>query len=165
MSRQPWAHRRTRIGLPTTSLERGWAKRTVDYERPFPVAPLARRLGISVGGPRWAAQLSDAVGVDRRWIYRYREWGLTRRQADEWATRAGVHPAEVWATWDDLDRLRGAALRNASKETCGHGHPLDAVDSRGFRFCTVCRRAQNRMNVRNLRIRRSQDSLTRQEAS
>jgi hypothetical protein len=52
--------------------------------------------------------LSQAVGVGRRWVRRYRAAGLTERQADGWATRCGLHPLEVWPDWPDGPVSRGA---------------------------------------------------------
>ena len=36
--------------------------------------------------------------------------------------------------------LRGVALANAMKDHCPQGHLYDAVDARGYRTCTLCRR-------------------------
>lgn len=102
--------------------------------RPWPLAPLARRLGIPVGS---TAVLAVRLGRDRRTIMRYRAWGLTTRQADEWCTAVDVNPAEVWPAWTD-PTLRGVALVNAARETCRRGHPLDGVNARGERTCSTC---------------------------
>lgn len=116
-------------------MSRPWAERIPKDPRPFPLAPLARRLGLE---PIATSALSLRLGIDRRWIKRYRILGLTLRQADEWCRRVDVHPAEVWPTYHDLDRLRGVALLNAAKETCAAGHPLDRTDSAGRRRCAPC---------------------------
>jgi hypothetical protein len=101
--------------------------------RPFPLAPLARKLGLA---PDDTAGLSVALRIHRSSVNRYRALGLTRDQADEWACKAGFHPVEVWDLW--RSGLHGAALANASKERCPAGHPLDRRDSRGDRCCAPC---------------------------
>lgn len=113
--------------------------------RPFTVTALARAVGID---PAHTSRLALRLRIDRRNIMRYRAWGLTVQQADEWAAKVGLHPAEIWPLWDELDRLRGAALTNAAKEACGHGHPLDRTDSAGDRRCSTCPAA----NARRYRI-------------
>jgi hypothetical protein len=164
--RYPWAHRRARVNQPASALPSNWRRRATEHIRPFAVAPLARRLGIDPTARSAARELALRLGIDRRWIYRYRDWGLTLRQADQWAARAGVHPAEVWPIWDDLDRLRGAALRNAASEQCPAAHPYDGVDSRGYRTCSTCKRD----GVRQIRAKKSAEPqvtalATDQEAS
>lgn len=32
---------------------------------------------------------------------------------------------------------------NARKKTCIHGHPLDGIEKRGYRFCRVCNNKRN----------------------
>lgn len=65
--------------------------------RPYPVAALARALGLDATD---TAGIALQVGIGRRWVRRYRLVGLTARQADTWATRAGHHVLDVWLTWD-----------------------------------------------------------------
>lgn len=103
--------------------------------RPYPVADLARAIGLN---PTDTQALSLALGVGRRWIRRYRDAGLTERQADDWACRAGIHPCDVWPRWYDL-HLHGRALINANRSTCPAHHPYDRTDTRGYRICTTCR--------------------------
>lgn len=105
--------------------------------RPFPVAALARALGLD---PADTGRLALRLGMNRRTVARARPVGLTVVQADEWALRAGLLPGEVWPAWNRVE-LRGVALVNAAKETCGSGHPLDRVDAAGARRCTPCPRA------------------------
>lgn len=102
--------------------------------RPYPLAPLAAALQLPLED---TAGLAAAVRVDRRWVKRARHTGLTERQADMWATRAGLHPRNVWPLWGEL---YGAAAVNAHKTVCPQGHPYDALDSRGWRRCKACRR-------------------------
>jgi hypothetical protein len=46
------------------------------------------------------------LGVHPRQVYRWRRYGVTWAQADELATRAGWHPAEVWgADWWDAEPI------------------------------------------------------------
>lgn len=144
-------------------MSRPWSQRQLKDPRPFAVAPLARALGIR---PEHTAALVLRLSIGRRWVRRYRDIGLTIRQADQWAARAGLHPAEVWPIWEDLDRLRGVALRNAARETCPAQHPYDGVDSRGYRTCSRCKRD----GVRQLRAKKSANTqvttlATDQEAS
>jgi hypothetical protein len=105
--------------------------------RPFPVAALARALNLA---PTDTDAIAAQLHLNRRTINRYRTLGLTLTQADEWSRRAGLWPGSVWPTYERLE-LRGVALVNAGKETCGAGHPLDRVDAAGRRRCTPCPRA------------------------
>lgn len=113
----------------TTWLERQRAR----GPRPFPVAPLARLMGLD---PDDTGTLARQLHLHRATVARYRALGLTDTQADEWATRAGLWPGEVWPWWERA--LRGVALVNAGKETCRLGHPLNRVDSAGRRRCEPC---------------------------
>lgn len=119
----------------------GYRFATMRKPRPWPLAPLARRLGIPEGSKTETSQLVLRLGIDRRNIKRYRRWGLTTDQADTWARRADLHPAEVWPLWRDLDRLLAApprALLNAARDNCSKGHPFDGVNARGERTCSLC---------------------------
>lgn len=51
-----------------------------------------------------AAEAADFLGLEKRTVSRAREEGLSTLQADRWATRAGVHPVEIWgaAFYHDL---------------------------------------------------------------
>lgn len=62
--------------------------------RPFSIDLLEQRL-------RGRCLLEEAadLGLHPRQIYRWRQSGLTERQADELAVRCGFHPAEVWPDW------------------------------------------------------------------
>lgn len=104
--------------------------------RPYPVADLAAALGLRAEDPRLTSKLALTLGLNRGWVLRCRRLGLTEQQADEWATRAGIHPGDVWPRW--FDGLRGAALVNANRSTCPRGHPYDRVDSQGRRRCSTC---------------------------
>lgn len=104
--------------------------------RPYPVATLARKMGLDPANRELTGQLSLRLNLSRQSVGRYRELGLTDGQADEWAVRAGLNPGEVWDHW--WANLRGMALVNAGKETCREGHPLDRVDAAGFRRCGPC---------------------------
>lgn len=87
MSTQTWAERAAAVNRPLAARNAIWRKRAHEIIRPFPVAPLARRLGLDPGD---TTALSVRLGIHRRWIRRYRAWGLTLRQADEWCARPGV---------------------------------------------------------------------------
>jgi len=67
--------------------------------RPFAVADLAKVIGVAVTDTRGLTQALG--GIDRRWVRRCRDSGLTERGADAWATRCGLHPLEVWPSWPD----------------------------------------------------------------
>jgi hypothetical protein len=77
--------------------------------RPHPVARLAEAIGLDPTDPCLTSKLTLRLGLDRSWVKRCRRLGLTTIGADLWATRAGLHPANVWADWapcaddDDLD--------------------------------------------------------------
>ncbi len=119
--------------------------------RPFPVGPLAGRLGIRADDPELVARLAVRLDLNAGWVRRCRALGLTLAQADEWATRAGLHPAEVWASW--MSDLRGIALVNANRTHCLCGRRYDRVDSLGRRRCSLCwYAAMNRLN----KIRKAQ---------
>lgn len=76
-------------------------------DRPFPLAPLAAVLGVDlhvVGGhqegddPTGLALLADLLGISHRHARRLEQRGLDDRQADHFATRAGLHPSSVWGS-------------------------------------------------------------------
>jgi hypothetical protein len=62
--------------------------------RPFDFAALEQAAAVD-----GASSLARVLGVDRRYVYRFRQSGLHADQADELAVRAGFHPAELWPTW------------------------------------------------------------------
>jgi hypothetical protein len=68
--------------------------------RPYPLADLARALGIPTTN---TLQLAQALHLDRRNIMRARHRNLTTTQADHWAARANLHPDIIWDTWNDDD--------------------------------------------------------------
>jgi len=65
-----------------------YVRRALDF------APLER-----AAGGRCLTEAARSLGVDRRQVYRWRRYGLTAAQADELATRLGLHPANVWPSW------------------------------------------------------------------
>lgn len=60
----------------------------------FPLEPLEAVLGRPT-----ARQLAERVGVVPCVVQAARRRGLSVRHADEWAIRAGLHPAIVWPAW------------------------------------------------------------------
>ena len=104
--------------------------------RPYPVATLARTMGLDLTDRELTGRLALQLRLNRRTVARYAGLGLTSTQADEWACRAGLNPGEVWDHW--WTNLRGMALVNAGKETCRVGHPLDRLDAAGRRRCGPC---------------------------
>lgn len=77
----------------------------------YPLQPLLDRLGIEripdgteggdhTGDPHTGyTLLAFRLGVTRRTIQRLANTGLTDRQADHYAIRAGLHPAWIWPEW------------------------------------------------------------------
>lgn len=77
----------------------------------YPLQPLAQQLGcaLSVNGrpraddssePDRTHHLAELLGVTERTIRRYRNHGLTSRQADHYAIHlAHMHPCQLWAHW------------------------------------------------------------------
>ena len=63
--------------------------------RCFGFEPLLEVLGRHLPPAVFAAKL----GVRERQLFRWIEYGLTERQADELALRVGYHPCEVWPDW------------------------------------------------------------------
>lgn len=59
----------------------------------WPLQPLLERTGVSAAG------LAQLIGVAPRSVRAARPGGLTDSRADEWATRAGLHPVVVWG-WE-----------------------------------------------------------------
>lgn len=106
--------------------------------RPYPVTDLAVAIGLRPDDPRLTSQLVAALGMSRGWVLRCRTLGLSETQADEWATRAGVHPMSIWPRWGS--GLRGLALVEANRDRCRCGRPYDRRDSRGRRVCRACGR-------------------------
>ena len=49
---------------------------------------------------------------------------------------------------ENLLRGNGVSARNARKTTCRKGHPYDATNYRGVRYCLVCEREKQRRNYR-----------------
>lgn len=123
---------------------------TVD--RPFPLEPLARVAGITLGiiggrggddAPGGVAELADRLGISASTVKRLRHRGLDQWEADQYAARLGTLPQLVWGDLWDLTAPEsaswGAAAANAAKTHCPQGHPYDGVDNRGARICTPCR--------------------------
>lgn len=104
--------------------------------RPYTVDALAVAIGLNPNDDRLTSQLVTELQLSRGWVLRCRTLGLTYWQADDWATRAGIHPTRAWPRF--ADDLHGVALVNANKQTCVRGHPLDRVNTRGERYCSVC---------------------------
>lgn len=65
----------------------------------FPLAPLRdayERQG------RLPGQIHAALGITKRTLYKWRERGLSDRQADHAAVALGLHPSNVWHDWPDV---------------------------------------------------------------
>lgn len=76
----------------------------------YPLHDLAHKLNIELhldgvhgqpSDPAGLAALAHRLGIGHRWARRLLANGLTDRQADHLAHRAGLHPANVWPTWFD----------------------------------------------------------------
>lgn len=65
--------------------------------RPWPLEPLLKHERLD------QATLAEIVHVDPATITRHMQSGLTLAEADEWCHRLGIHPAQVWASWNDED--------------------------------------------------------------
>lgn len=78
----------------------------------YPLAPLATALGVELGRPGrhndedpvilhgralLAARLERSITT----IATYLRTGLSDEQADQLATKAGIHPARIWPNWWD----------------------------------------------------------------
>lgn len=75
----------------------------------FPLKPLADHLGIrlgQVGGYQrddptaGLAAVAVALRISFRHARRLHHRGLSERQADHFAVRAGFHPLTIWPEWD-----------------------------------------------------------------
>lgn len=69
-------------------------------DRPYPVEALAPALGIPARTERLTSAIARALNFNRTTVRRYRRIGLTPAQAEAWAARAELHPAEVWPRWE-----------------------------------------------------------------
>jgi hypothetical protein len=78
----------------------------------YPLAPLAAKLHIELGEnlhggqqpdapPAGLAALAEIMGINHRNTRRLQTLGLTERQADHYAVRAGFHPSDIWPSWFD----------------------------------------------------------------
>lgn len=131
----------------------------------WPLAPLMRAAGLA---PDAVSDLAVRLDVDRGWLQRLKHLGLSDEQADQWATRLGLHPTLIWPEWDaGLTGAALAAVLNATaRTTCPHGHPYDGIDSRGWRICRTCRRQQTRQAMKKHRNPSTPHTLTsHQEAT
>jgi hypothetical protein len=78
--------------------------------KPFPFEPLGAAIGAQLhvrehngtGGPLHGLKglVASALGVDFRHLKRAQNDGLSVLQADRYACRVNLHPAEVWPEWD-----------------------------------------------------------------
>lgn len=79
----------------------------------YPVGPLLERLGITLGNPgrpddpeapHGLNAVADHFEVSRGTARRIVACGLDLDEADEQATRLGLHPSAIWPEyWDDID--------------------------------------------------------------
>ena len=69
--------------------------------------PDAMGPGYAEGATLTDGRLADAIGVNRRTVYRWRHDGLNGAAADLAATALGSHPAVIWPEWDlvEVDAL------------------------------------------------------------
>jgi hypothetical protein len=106
--------------------------------RPFDLEPLRRRCellaGERLGGPAVAAML----GEHKRQLQRWSRYGFTEAQADEMATRLGLHPALIWSNWWE------ATAPGASGPDPRNGHGLNR---QGNLRASVCPAGQRRTTV------------------
>lgn len=74
----------------------------------YPLAPLARALGITVttrgggnqpGHLQGLAAIATHLGISHRHAQRLHQHGLNPEQADRYAIRLGIHPAVLWPSW------------------------------------------------------------------
>lgn len=84
MSHATWTQRREHLG-----------------DRPYPVYALVIAMGLDPNDPQLTSRLVLALGIDRSWVRRCRQVGLSCRTADHWAARAGLHADIVWPGWWD----------------------------------------------------------------
>jgi hypothetical protein len=109
--------------------------------RPWPMAPLWRlmeagtRAEDGVLGPREAAAM---LGVSGSTVTTSIRDGLTDRQADEWATRLGHHPAAVYG--DDWYRYALEGERTCGREACGE--PFVPTHDDQWHCSVACRRTE-----------------------
>jgi hypothetical protein len=126
-------------------------------EATFPLEPLAHAAGVTLGQigahipgepPSGLTALADRLDTSISTLKRARTNGLTVDQADRWACRLAMNPAEVWGrAWLDSAPdviLAGAAARNAAKDRCPLGHDYDRIDAHGARRCSTCQARANR---------------------
>lgn len=84
MTHPTWTERRRHLG-----------------DRPYPVAALAVAMGLDPDDPHLTSRLVTTLGLERSWVRRCRQVGLSARSADHWAARAGLHADIVWPGWWD----------------------------------------------------------------
>lgn len=56
--------------------------------------------------------LAQVLGVSGSTLTKYRSNGLTAKQADRLAVRAGLHPGNIWSDWVDPVTDLFTRLRN-----------------------------------------------------
>ena len=72
-----------------------WANLRIRTARPWPMQPLLDATSLTLSG------FSHAHGVSYDTMRPAARDGLTDKQADHWAVKAGLHPACVWPDWTD----------------------------------------------------------------
>lgn len=81
--------------------------------------------------------VADELGTTLHQVYRWRRYGVDRDQADEFAVKIGLHPAEVWPEWVD------DATRVCEAEGCGRSFVPAAHARPDQRWCsTLCRKRE-----------------------
>lgn len=71
----------------------------------FPWRQLEYEIGRRRGKEMTNYELMNMLGISARSLRRFRNSGITRTQADRYAVRAGIHPANVWGSlwWAEED--------------------------------------------------------------
>lgn len=71
----------------------------------FPFAPLEEKIAHNQDDETRTRTLTETLGVTRRALHFFRSDGLSIKQADKFALRAGLHPAQVWGVewWKSND--------------------------------------------------------------
>lgn len=90
--------------------------------RRFPLAPLLEVTGLTM------AQLNARIRMGGDTYRRVQTEGLSELVADRWATRLGLHPAEVWTDWFDQPRVE-CAERDCTETF--------VPTRKGHRFCST----------------------------